>query len=389
MAILNIKRDWGVYPAIVRIASSDTLATVGGAGYLTAQLLNIEALNGGKFEWVTSDFVLVYASNGWGFFNVSADFTSLDAFAFSAAVVGTPVVVGDFAVFASTSGNLEDLGYLPSNAAYPNVVMNSGTTIANHIAVYNDTHGSIGEDAATAINGGNIQAGLSGTAGYLASFPATASKGSLEVKAVANTGNTVTTISNVAMGQASVIYIPDPAAATADFVIAPAALVSGNVIQASGTAGLVADSGFPAATALRQYAQVAMTAAQWNGMYAAPFLLVAAPGANKMIIVESMQACMTFVSADYAAGGVVAAQYGNTVHGAGPLATNSEAAADFFAAASTVFNFVSEFGNTVGALPFSSCANTGIYLSNATGAFTTGDSTWIIKVYYHVVSTIA
>src|SRR5689334_19399367 len=44
-------------------------------------------------------------------------------------------------------------------------------TIANHLAIYTDIAGSLGEDAATAINGGNIQAGLSGTAGYLASFP--------------------------------------------------------------------------------------------------------------------------------------------------------------------------------------------------------------------------
>jgi hypothetical protein len=92
-------------------------------------------------------------------------------------------------------------------------------------------------------NPGNISAGLSGTAGTLSSFPSTASKGSLVIAGVANTGNTTTTISNAAMGQASVISIPDPAAATADFVVAAAALVNGNLVQASGTAGLIADSG--------------------------------------------------------------------------------------------------------------------------------------------------
>lgn len=120
-------------------------------------------------------------------------------------------------------------------------------TIANHIATYTNTSGTLGEDAATAINGGNIQAGLSGTAGTLVSFPATGSKGSLKVVAVANTGDTITTISNAAMGQASVISIPDPAGATADFAIAPAALVNGNLIKASGTAGLIADAGIVAA----------------------------------------------------------------------------------------------------------------------------------------------
>lgn len=136
------------------------------------------------------------------------------------------------------------------------------------------------------------------------------------------------------------------------------------------------------------YTKVAMTAAQWNGMYATPFLLVAAPGANKLIQVKQMAAVMTFVSADYAAGGVVAAQYDSTAHGAGVLATNSEAAADFFAAASTTFQFTGISGNTVGALPFSTTVNKGLYISNQTGAFTTGDSTWEIHIWYSIIPTV-
>jgi hypothetical protein len=92
-------------------------------------------------------------------------------------------------------------------------------TIANHIATYTNTTGTLSEDAATAINGGNIQAGLSGTAGYLASFPSTAARGSLRVTAVANTGDTLVTISNALHGQASVYSIPDSGASTANFII--------------------------------------------------------------------------------------------------------------------------------------------------------------------------
>jgi hypothetical protein len=116
-------------------------------------------------------------------------------------------------------------------------------TIANHIATYTNTSGTLSEDPATAITGGNLQAGLSGTAGTLASFPATELKGSFVIAAVANTGNTVTKLSNAAMGQATVITIPDPGTATANDVIAPAALVNNNLVKASGTAGLVQDAG--------------------------------------------------------------------------------------------------------------------------------------------------
>src|SRR5690348_12922306 len=76
-----------------------------------------------------------------------------------------------------------------------------------------------------------------------------------------------------------------------------------------------------------QYAKVAMTAAQFNGMYAAPFQLIAAPGAGKMIVVQRAVLAMTFVAASYAAGGAVGLQYDSTVHGAGPLASATIAAA--------------------------------------------------------------
>lgn len=154
----------------------------------------------------------------------------------------------------------------------------------------------------------------------------------------------------------------------------------------STTNGVWLTSTFPTNSVSSLIATVPLTAAQFNGMYAAPVQLIAAPGANMMISVDKVVLQMTFGSADFASGGVVAAQYGNTIHGAGTAATNTEAAADFFAAASTVFQFNGISGNTVGALPTANVSNAGIFLSNATGAFTTGDSTFIAKVYYKLVN---
>jgi hypothetical protein len=251
MAIIAISRDWGSNPCIVRIVSTDDLATVSASGYILDQDANIRALNEGEFEWVDTDFVLVSASDGWGLFSISSDFDSLTPFALSTTIVGAPVVIGNIPFFQSTSGNLEDSGYNVDN--------------------------------------------------------------------------------------------------------------------------------------LLLMASVNITAAEFNGMYAAPKLLIAAPGANELIVVERMELIMTYGAAAFASGGVVAAQYDSTVHGAGALATNSEAAADFFAAASTTFMFNGNAGNTVGAVPFSTSVNKGLYLSNATGAFTTGDSTFVCKVHYRIV----
>ena len=355
-------------------------------------------------------------------------------------------------------------------------------TIANHIATYTNTLGHLSEDPATAISGGNIQAGLSGTAGYLASFPATMAKGSLRLTAVANTGDTLTTISNAAMGQASVISvidpgastanfilsatagsiqhitsgnlgvdagvlisglatggstgalslfpttaskgyvqysaaantgntaititnaafgqvsaltIPDPGTATADFALAPAALVNNNLVKASGTAGLIADSGISstsisgAITQLGQLYQVSVTfnTAQMVTAYDTPLVIVAAPGATKMIQVVSASVYTASTgNTAYATGTAPIIQYGATAHGAGTSAVGAGlVAGDITAATSQV--------RTLG--PIASSALTGtsnqaITFSNATGDYTggTGTNITITLVYQLLTATV-
>lgn len=130
-----------------------------------------------------------------------------------------------------------------------------------------------------------------------------------------------------------------------------------------------------------QNAQVAVTAAEFNGAYAAPKLLVAAPGANYQIVLDNVSLVMTYDSAAFASGGVTAIQYDSTANGAGVIASTTLAAAAFQATASTVFTF----NRGVVAQPFTTTVNKGLYLSNITGAFTTGDSDFIAHVNYHVI----
>lgn len=127
--------------------------------------------------------------------------------------------------------------------------------------------------------------------------------------------------------------------------------------------------------------QLAVSAAQWNGMYAAPILLAPAPGANQLLLVKSVALALSFNSASYAAGGAVAVQYKNTVQGGGVAASASIAAATINAlAASTV-----EILGGVSSVVLANAAGQGLYLSNATGAFTTGDSPWIVTVNYDII----
>ena len=240
MAITSITRDWGVDPAIVRIISTDTLAAIGAAGYLTAQADNIAAVNSGAFEWKTSDFVLVMGSDGWDLFSVDPTFTALNVWEPNSGVayVGGPSTIGDFAVYQSVTGNIEDLGYLPSDAAKTRVVMAGSAVVVNHIAKFVDTTGTVDDTAGAAINSGNIQAGLSGTAGTLISFPAVAANGSFIWAAVGNAGNFNVTVSPVStQGQATVYTIGDIGAATGGIPVSTGAVRMKMVADAAAAGG--------------------------------------------------------------------------------------------------------------------------------------------------------
>jgi hypothetical protein len=67
---------------------------------------------------------------------------------------------------------------------------------------------------------GNVTAGSSGHAGFFTSFPGTAANGSFLFKAVNNASNFAMTVSNATtVGQATVVSVPDPGAATANFLL--------------------------------------------------------------------------------------------------------------------------------------------------------------------------
>lgn len=226
MAITAITRDSGLNANIVRITSTDTLAEVAATDYILDQMDNIIELNNGPFDWLANDTVLVTTTDGNQFFEFADDdFNTLIPMAGGAGTVILPVVAGDFVNFASTSGDLRDDGYSPTDATKTKVVMANGAVIADYMAVYKDTAGTIGINATTAINGGSIQAGLSGTAGNLTSYPAVAASGFFRVQATTNaSGNFNTIITNAsAIGQTQTITIPNGSQAASNFIISNSA----------------------------------------------------------------------------------------------------------------------------------------------------------------------
>jgi hypothetical protein len=156
--------------------------------------------------------------------------------------VTLPVVAGDFTVFDGTLGALKDSGFAPSDATKTIVSMAGSAVVVNHLAKFIDTTGTIDDTAGTAINSGSLQAGLSGTAGTLISFPGTATNGSLIVAAINAGGAFNTTISNSVMGQSTVYSIPDIGAATGGIVVSTAPAKMKFVDAAAAAGGAVTQS---------------------------------------------------------------------------------------------------------------------------------------------------
>jgi hypothetical protein len=130
-----------------------------------------------------------------------------------------------------------------------------------------------------------------------------------------------------------------------------------------------------------QHVTVQLSAAQINGMYATPVQLVAAAGSGKTIIVTKAAVRLTRTSTAFAGGGAAIVQYGNTVNGGGTQSLDSTLAAAYFTGSSGVSEsvrngaFLSDQGTAL--------QNTGVYISNATAAFTTGTGTATVDVWYH------
>lgn len=133
-----------------------------------------------------------------------------------------------------------------------------------------------------------------------------------------------------------------------------------------------------------QYVKVSLSAAQFNGMYAAPFLILAAGGANTLHVVHKVAFEVDYGGAQFAAGGAVAVQYTNTANGAGAPASATTAAAVFNAFAAD--GVVGADGSLASATA-AGTVNQALYLSNQTAAFTTGTSAVDVTVWYSTITT--
>lgn len=187
-------------------------------------------------------------------------------------------------------------------------------------------------------------------------------------------GNTAILKPISTLGQSTTYTIPDPAAATDTF----ATLGVSNAFTGTNTFSPGLESSSIGIDVI-QHATVALTSANLLGMAATPVQLVAAPaGATQNIIVHKVMFTMTRTATAYASGGVIEFQIGNTATGAG-TATTATVAASVLTTAGAATTY-----NTVIPVSYVGTPQTGLFISNQTGAFTTGTGTAIVDIWYSV-----
>ncbi len=133
-----------------------------------------------------------------------------------------------------------------------------------------------------------------------------------------------------------------------------------------------------------QYVAVNLSAANILAMYGAPVQVLAAGGANTAHIVEHAVLVMDYNSTQYAAGGAIGLQYGNTANLAGEAASATIPAANIQGAADTSDMVAGAL--TSGAM--TAVENLGLFISNLTAAFTTGNSPCILHLWYRTIPTV-
>lgn len=132
---------------------------------------------------------------------------------------------------------------------------------------------------------------------------------------------------------------------------------------------------------------VQLSSANLKAMYATPVLMIPAKGVHTIIVIHDVFYELVFTTPAYTGGnsGVINLQYGNAAHAAGVNQANSSGT--ILITTSNFINVGLEINlNLSGAI--SGMINTGIYASNTTSAYATGNSLVNVTMFYSIINTI-
>lgn len=201
-----------------------------------------------------------------------------------------------------------------------------------------------------------------------------------------NTGSTALTVSEGGTGVATMTtaYCPviSGTTATGSLQVASTGIgTSGFILTSTGSSSLPT---FQAPVI--KTVSVTLTNTQFNGVFATPFEIVAAPAAGNMVVITAWQMFYVYGGTNaFTGGGTVVLQWGTTANGAGTNVMNTMPGTNFtgFAKSMSTQTAVSR-----SALSKASFDGLSVCLSNQSAAFTTGTNNSIICVVaYYLTAT--
>ena len=251
----------GTAPQLFTASTVDDLATITAVGYLNDQAVRIKA----------GDFFFINYSDTSVFPLDTGQASSTARFQVSYSAPNWSLVQTDVSGFLLASNNLSDV----ANAATS--LTNLGLGSGNNVAFL------------------NVQAGNSGNAGYLRSYPATAAEGYFEIQAVNSAGNYAAILSNHSLGQATTWTLPDPGASTANILLdaGTGAAISVNKLSYGATPVSQVDPGSCTISAAAGAANTATVTIQLkdgagnNIAYISPFRVYASSASNGLTLASA------------------------------------------------------------------------------------------------------
>lgn len=208
MSVISISRDTQNNVSIVRMITTDALATVVTANYILNQMPNIRALNGGFWQWYKTDIIAVACSDQNAFLIFTdSTFDSVVAYGDQGSGIITPGLANELAFYAANGSTVSGLptadnGLLVTNASgVPSIsstlptgfvvaLANGGTSaslVANDGGIFYSTAtaGAILAGSATADQ--VLMSGLSSAPDWSnATYPSSTSAGQLIYSAAAD-----------------------------------------------------------------------------------------------------------------------------------------------------------------------------------------------------------
>ena len=211
-----------------------------------------------------------------------------------------------------------------------------------------------------------------------------------------NTGTTPINVRSggTGVGTMTTPYAPVCAGTTAsgDLQVASTGLsTAGFVLTSNGASSTPSFQAVTAPSGTPILVRVPMTLAQFLGMRTTPFQLIAAQGANTLIVPISIVFDLNLAGVAFSGGGNTGLQYGNTASLGGPTIAFMSASVVTAPTAGQIINLPIDWFATVttpASVAKSTTVNTGVFITNATAAFTGGTgATVVINVVYSVITT--